>query len=1688
MSYGEDDWFQFTNEFNRPADSPGAAGNYNFEPGNIDNIPLSDDPPLSPGQGLDFDDFQYDQIRLSPNDGLNGQHQQPGTSGSNDIGGQFQNMHVMQNTDTFDQHMQPSTSMEYNSFEMPTVINSNMDAGPYQDLGIDDPNSYYANQQPSTSQGNDMITENYEMMGQPTSYIPQMEHVNPSSVGNPSSHSGMNQQNDNGAQVQQPPQPPKPKPKKRPPTKKKPVSSAPDTVGNVLSNVNKMQKSIENNNDNRMETRVSAEEAKIISNLMEKLQILNEQEANGADVAEEKAEVQTQFAKLFSVNVSQSVPDPSGNAIVSQINSLTVANGSASSSSQPTQQPKRPPTKKKPQNNRNVQPQQQNAVLPPQAQITPTKILPPTTTTVYNEGVNENYVAYQQMDVQGTSQHHYNDFQQPASQESMHHNQNKGHQQVIHAKVVPTTNQKTHNYRQAGFFPSQNANGPGPSPQLRPQSHESHHMDQMHDQHYQPQDHQRPQSRQMYTPVHHQHEEHIYQSQDSEPTLGDVVRKTQGRYQGPHDAPHLRQQLISNVNASTGKQIIQRSQAPTPSPGNFHNNSMHQQQYAEPFQHPGSYPASHDMQPNSHSQQGYDNHNQYEAMDEFCDVNTTQTQESQVVHMQTDPQQQQYEQPEMYMPINEQEELIEPDVYYPEIPTRTPRETKEKLLEKLEERRLVRVERVKNVIVEQHNRLNEPIDLTPFRGKMDILERMLPFHQLSSGEEPVSNFDSTFEKVMSNTLSQANFLGSRIRNIVLRDTMRSSTEWEENMILFLETESERRKLEQDRQLAEQDLRSFLQNSDIIHNVRNHKLNLERTRRAVPMIPNHLKDLEAGQLSAMYKEYEFDSYDENRPRGSPLAFVYEEPESESESEPESEKEEDSSIEVQPTRSDISPLVGFPQHSPSPSRDRNESESTFDWKDLDESPLLSPETTDTEKYSRAAEQHSDIFGTQEDLDKSEPFPFKEISEAARKQQELLQQARNAESVRSSVESSSSEASTLRQTKQPKTRSSSPEAPSSSRVVEMRKSSPVHVPSSISCEIPSTSASTSIFIPSRREDEGSPEIDEDYSMTPPPLHRELPRRSQKTVSVEDIAPIPLPVPIDKIKLEKDDSIPKLRLRVPVSVLKKGIEMAANEDDDDIQEIPVVKREPLKLKFNLKSVKIEEQSPDQISSRQSSRTVTPVTGPSADAVKTSPVAGAIPPKTVAKTSAKSPESLMKSPTNVLKATDSSKSPIFKTPIQTPLKNTLQDARKRRSEKIEDSSQKKKFKDGLTPSSFITPKNKNGYIENQFPPIGRFLKTMTDGRKIIMKIGKIPRNINHFVTPRRDSKGNLHKNLSPTKDTRLKMRFYKKNGELAVEVTEKIPDEIKEEKESFHVDPPVSNGPSTSYSAPNPTMTASVSAKGRPASASRKSSIDTAPKDKKNSVAKNKSAFSNRFNPFATVPSSSKPSTSNAPSAVPGPSTLAPVSLKVVPPPKPLPSVSRIPSLMPIGLPTSATSAQQIIEQRTPMLNLLRTTPIIPKITVTAAAVPEKTKEDKEMNNKNASLLPWMFEKNNSFEQKQTPIKSQSAAALVASSSTPIVKDHLKVQTEPSEEAAVSTQQESPRASSSLSISFFEDDKANGFPFLHSPKQAKEPLPVVEFSDDDEDDIAHKTFSHATELLIRNSKNNLVNGSAPILPWSTEN
>lgn len=808
--------------------------------------------------------------------------------------------------------------------------------------------------------------------------------------------------------------------------------------------------------------------------------------------------------------------------------------------------------------------------------------------------------------------------------------------------------------------------------------------------------------------------------------------------------------------------------------------------------------------------------------------------------------------------------------------------------------------------------------------------------------------------------------------------MRSKTEWEENMLLYLDTESERRQLAEDRVAVEQDRVSFVQKSEIIHLTTRNLLNLEKTRRAVPPRPAHhhgmfffpfrfhifsLSDLDAanGQLSRMYKEYEFDSYDENRPRGSPVpfeSFVYE-PESESEPEPEPENEEP---EPEPLRSDLSPATYTPASPVESFRTRNDSETTGELEDEDEeSPILSPET---DKYAKAADLlHREMFGDDDELVKStELFPIDEDpAEISRRPVQEKLRTQTYEAPEASVDSSSSTLGSPHKV----SCSPSPQPGPSNRVQISPRS-----PSPVSCQPASSTASVAPAPPPprmyNRLNSASPEIGDVYFA---PIKR---------VDAADIPPIPLPVPLHKIKKEKED-MPKLSIRVPISVYQRGIELA---HDDDIQEIPIVTpvREPIKLRIKLANIKVEEPSTD--------RNLPSTSGDGQDQQPSTSAAFQSAKTAMAPTTPRNNAQNQAEASSVKKNDDK-----FKVP--TPLKATpTSESRKRRSAKIEETPKPKKIKEETPNKEFLrtglTVTPKNGEVEEE-----RFLRTMTDGRKITMKIGKIPRNINHFVTPRRDRKNNLIKNLSPTPDTRLRMTFRRKNGKLSVEVTEK--------KEDLIVETPNINGPSTSsQSTMSAPVTKSSPPKPRLAPASRKNSIDATGKEKRNHITKSKTAYCNNFNPFpkapsstsssssSTGPSSSMPSTSSmrlsTPSTSSSSATMRPsVQMKA--------HVARPAQAAPSIVPRTDSRMSSASAPRAPA-SVIRTAPIMPpKIAVSAP--PESAK------NSLAALLPWMTDDADEVPERKPNIAmlasqpSTSAASCSSTSSAPSTSTAVNVKVE---------------------------------------------------------------------------------------------
>ncbi|CAL2040105.1 unnamed protein product [Caenorhabditis brenneri] len=411
MSYPDEDWFQYNNDFNQLEESPGGNGAPNFESGNVDNIPLNDDDP----EGVEFDlvgpmdEFQMSfqetkaigETRVSRNDdivlqemsnALNRLREDTNANQSeirkleNQIL-QLLNKNLMtqaepdaagisteptpppppppqaQNTPANTSFPDEDWFIYTNDFDQRTESPGGNGASNFESRNID-------SQQSPTPQGNDMLlTDNHDMVGQQTAHLAQGDHVNPPTAGNSSSNSGMNQQNNNGVLVQ----PRKSKIKKITSAKNKPTTSAGDTVGSVLQKAaNRNSLRVKNDNDNQeikpiAETRVSLNDTMVVIELNNALNRLRR------DPNADQSEMQNLESEILRL-LTKNMVTQGDNQVVSQ-----------------TPPPPRPPSK---------------------ARIAAAKIVmePPKTTmdtsnkhmqNVY-EGVKESYTGQPRMDKQET--------------------------------------------------------------------------------------------------------------------------------------------------------------------------------------------------------------------------------------------------------------------------------------------------------------------------------------------------------------------------------------------------------------------------------------------------------------------------------------------------------------------------------------------------------------------------------------------------------------------------------------------------------------------------------------------------------------------------------------------------------------------------------------------------------------------------------------------------------------------------------------------------------------------------------------------------------------------------------------------------------------------------------------------------------------------------------------------------------------------------------------------------------------------------------------------------------------------------------------------------------------------------------------------------------------------------------------
>ncbi|VDM51826.1 unnamed protein product [Angiostrongylus costaricensis] len=138
---------------------------------------------------------------------------------------------------------------------------------------------------------------------------------------------------------------------------------------------------------------------------------------------------------------------------------------------------------------------------------------------------------------------------------------------------------------------------------------------------------------------------------------------------------------------------------------------------------------------------------------------------------------------------------------------------------RLEEKRASRLSRLRNYFDSLHETLSNPDTESPFSDLRDVLQRLLPYHTYGEpnfSEEYLEQFDSNYLRTTINLMEQRKRLEKRLRKVFYDDALHGTEVEERNLLLYLDGEYERRKLEEEREFVKQgNVEAFVHDSPIV---------------------------------------------------------------------------------------------------------------------------------------------------------------------------------------------------------------------------------------------------------------------------------------------------------------------------------------------------------------------------------------------------------------------------------------------------------------------------------------------------------------------------------------------------------------------------------------------------------------------------------------------------------------------------------------------------------------------------------------------------------------------------------------------------------------------------------------------------------------------------------------------------------
>ncbi|WKY08260.1 hypothetical protein Q1695_007624 [Nippostrongylus brasiliensis] len=188
-----------------------------------------------------------------------------------------------------------------------------------------------------------------------------------------------------------------------------------------------------------------------------------------------------------------------------------------------------------------------------------------------------------------------------------------------------------------------------------------------------------------------------------------------------------------------------------------------------------------------------------------------------------------------------------------------PRPSPAQTAKRLEEKRAGRLSRLRNYFENLHGALANPDTDTPFSDLRDVLQRLLPYHAYGEpdfSEEHLEQFDVNLLRTQINLSEQRKRLEKRMRKVFYDEALNGAESEERNLLLYLDGEYEKRKLEEEKEIVKQgNIESFVRESAIVAALRDSDRVVEEKPKITP------PPTKPSSSKSLAQQYEYHPFDE-----------------------------------------------------------------------------------------------------------------------------------------------------------------------------------------------------------------------------------------------------------------------------------------------------------------------------------------------------------------------------------------------------------------------------------------------------------------------------------------------------------------------------------------------------------------------------------------------------------------------------------------------------------------------------------------------------------------------------------------------------------------------------------------------------------------------------------------------------------